>query len=406
MKNRFISGVIFIIMSCLLFTGALKAHAAAIADAIYTQGFERVSDYDAYLSGSDSLIDNKVWIEGKAKEYDPSTNSIIVETSLGNWAAYCGDDGTENFKALVLEAIGKNIRVFGKYAGVSEELDLPKVNFIQNNFIEAAYRLESTDNNFRLTYFDYAIGKPDFDQEETYNGMIYSGSSSFIQKGDENTRYYYFDNQTPAFILIHADDISDDAYKSISDDFILDTFIDRYTNSTEYVIRKEKANIGGMKGAFLETTFTDGDMPCSMSLFSYLGIANGHIYYFGCTQPYLASETFKRILPAMLENASYQDMSVSDEKVIPSLAEIVGLYTMTVELSDGSGKTKTDTGENYYFGADDLKSYDETTGICTIEDDDFAMTLTFEFDKDRRVMCHGTVASGSVSGSIIGLKTS
>ncbi|WP_026511905.1 hypothetical protein [Butyrivibrio sp. LC3010] len=453
MKKRIYPAVLTLMIAFLFIPVSVKA--ANVTEAMYTDGFEKASDYDKYAAGDKSLIDTNVWVEGDAKGYDEASNSIIIKTDSGNWSVYCGKDGTESFKELIKQVPGKKIRVFGKYQGIDESLNIPRVNFLYDNVIEAAYRLESTDNDFRISYLDYAIGMPDLDTEKTYYGMNFKSSSSFTQKGDSETDYYYFDAQTPAFIMLHAEDLSDPVYKSYSEDTILDTFVSVYTDNNDTVFKNERTNIGGMRCAIVESTFSDEKLPCSMSLYSVMAIANDHCYYLGCTQPYLSTETFKSVIPAMLENVSFQneadstklnadnegaekiDEAPADDKTadtagtdktaleeplgkagtnntegetekkdVPTKAEVVGLYTMTLELVHGSGQTTKDTGENLYFGEKDLTNYDETTGVCTVEEENFSMVLTFEYDKDRRIMCHGSVTSGDNVGSIIGLKTS
>ena len=130
MKTNFITTIFtFLIIVSLLPVSVL---AADNAEAMYADSFERVTDYAKFASNNDSLKDTPIWIEGRAIDYDKVSNSIIVKTSEGNWAAYCGDAGSENFKSLVTEAVGRDVRVFGKYNGVSPEAKLPRIDFIQS----------------------------------------------------------------------------------------------------------------------------------------------------------------------------------------------------------------------------------------------------------------------------------
>lgn len=495
MKRSNIAGILIAFIVAFMMPSTVFA--ANMSDAMYTEDFVKATDYEKYSANDDSLKDELIWIEGQAIDYDQVSSSIIVKTNEGRWAAFCGKEGTDNYKALVQEAVGKNVRVFGKYSGVSAELKLPQIDFIQEDVHSHAYRLESTDNDFRITYVDYILTIPELDSENTYGNFTFSDSTNLVKEQDDNTLFYYFTTKVPAFILIHEEELTDKAYDGLSDERILDIFEEYYTRNSKYIVRKDRVNIGGTQGIVCESSFDNSSMPSSMCLYCYMTIVNRHYYYFGFTQPYLASESLKRFIPAMLEGARYDDSNANsqpgedtsateaddkqsletqdqeapnieetidigeaqnpgetsnsegmtnpgeqqnqgemttpgdkqdedlsqnmgepqtpestqgqeqtDGKKVPTRAEVVGKYTMTIELIKDDGKTRKETGENVYWGDDELKEYDESTGVCVMKRDNFAAVVTFEYDKEMNIVCHGTISAGNSVGSVIGIKTS
>ncbi|WP_408070348.1 hypothetical protein [Butyrivibrio sp. JL13D10] len=463
MKNIVFSSILTIFIGVLMLP--VSAFAADYSEAMFTESFEQVTNYNKYAANDDSLKGNPIWIQGKAADYDKVSNSIVVKTSEGNWAAFCGDEGTENYKALIQEVIGKDVRVFGKYNGVSTDLKLPRIDFIQSNIYENAYRLETTDNNFRVSYPDYVIDVPELDSETTYGNLTFKDSSKLIKTQDADTLFYYFTTEVPVFMLIHEEKLTGAAYENMSDQEILDNFEQYYNRNSQYIVRKERTQIGDASGIICESSFLDKNMPSNMSLYCFMTVIDRHYYYFGYTQPYLASETVKRFIPSMLENARYEngkkeeepvlneepasseenistneetvvseESSISgetkttteepvtneeeavpqeeeaatadEERKVPSKKEVVGHYTITMEVVFDNGKSKKDTGENVYWGEDYLTDYNEDTGVCILKGDSFEGVITFEYDKDRNVICHGTINGGNNIGSILGKRTS
>ena len=106
-----------------------------------------------------------------------------------------------------------------------------------------------------------------------------------------------------------------------------------------------------------------------------------------------------------VENPTQVKVSTEGEKKHPSVKEIDGLYAMTVEITGASGVSKTETGQNLYFGEDILNDYDEESGITTVSWNGIVMMLVFDYDDQGNVICHGTLSSNNAIGSIVGMKT-
>ncbi|WP_026660997.1 hypothetical protein [Butyrivibrio sp. AC2005] len=440
MKKRIFASILILLITVSLLP--VTAFAADNTEAMYTEDFERATDYAKYAANNDSLKESLIWIEGKAIDFDNVSKSIIVKTAEGNWAAYCGAGGTSNYWSLVQEAVGKDVRVFGKYNGVNPDLRLPEIDFIQSDIYAHAFRLETSDNDFRISYPDYALEVPALDNENTYGDLTFKDSTKLIKNEDADTLFYYFTPDIPAFMLIHAEKLTGSDYDNMSDEEILDYFEEYYNRNSKYVVRKDRANIGGTQGIVCESSFMDASMPSSMCLYCYMTIIDRNYYYFGFTQPYLASETVKRFIPAMLADAKYQGSSATptsqnddgpmteveteptttgntepttsgntapkaeDAKKVPSLQEVIGHYTMTIEIISSTGETRKETGENVLWTEKELQGYDESTGVCTLVEDNFVAVITFEYDKDGNIVCHGSLTSGENFGSVIGKKTS
>ncbi len=451
MRKKIFAGILSLLLSVSILP--VSVNAAENKEAMYTDGFEKAADYAKYTAGTDESLNGRaIWIEGVATKYDTNTNSIIVKTNEGNWAVFCGDGGTDNYKSLVQESVGKNIRVFGKYCGINTTLQLPRIDFIQSDIYERAYRLETADNDFRISYPDYVIDVPALDSENTYGNLTYKDSSQMIKNADDDTLFYYFTEKIPVFMLIHEQELTNSIYDGKSDEEILNNFESYYNMNSKYVVRKERTKIGDTEGIICESSFKDDDMPSSMCLYCYMTIIDRHYYYFGFTQPYLASETVKRLIPQMLADVRYdngsaptpaEDIDATEEsapaeasedveapadvetpaepedtteaeapaaadteKKFPTLEEAKGRYTMTVEMVQDKGGNKKQTGENIYWGENELANYNEETGVCTLTQDDFIAVITFGYDQNGNVVCHGTIQSGNNVGSVIGIRTS
>ena len=408
-KNMTITLLCFFV--CLLLPFQVKAEETEVTAAQFTERFEKVGDYEKFNSGDESIINSPIWIEGVAKSYNDEAKTIVVKTIEGDWAAYCGDSGNERFYELVQGMVGNQVRVFGKYTGTSEKLGLPEITFIDKNIYDYPCRLENDYNSFRLFYGDYVYQKPEYDDQYTYGIATFDTSSSFRKEETKDTLFYYYTDDIPAFMMIHVDDLTDPAFDNTSEDDLLTTLGEQYMKTSDNRILKKMTEINGRRGLLCETTFTSEDCPCPMSLYAFMTIIDRHFYYFGSTQPYLSSETFKDILMDTVyslrtDAAPQSQNTASGGKVHPKTAELDGLYTMTVEITTASGKTNKDTGENLYFGTDLFDDYNEETGVSTIKWDDFVMVLIFEYDEQGNIICRGTISGDNAVGSIIGMKTS
>ena len=397
--------------ACLLLPFQVKAEETEVTEAQFTERFDKAADYEKYNSGDDSIIESPIWIEGVAKSYNEDAKTMVVKTIEGDWAAYCGDSGNEHFYELVQEMVGKQVRVFGKYTGISEQIGLPEITFIDENIYDLPCRLENDYNSFRLFYGDYIYEKPEYDDQYTYGIATFDTSSAFRKEETKDTLFYYYTDDIPAFMMIHVDDLTDPAFDSSSEEDLLITFGEQYMKTSDKRIFKKMTEINGRKGLLCETTFTTEDCPCPMSLFSFMTIIDRHFYYFGSTQPYLSSETFKNILldtvySIRTDAPTNVQTSESGQSLHPKAAELDGLYTMTVEITTASGKTNKDTGENLYFGSDLFDDYNEETGVSTVKWDDFVMVLIFEYDENGNIICRGTISADNAVGTIIGIKTS
>ncbi len=402
--------IIILFFMCMFLPMQAKAANTDIKDAQFTDGFEKVSDYDAYLKSDESLKDKMIWVEGVARSYNAGSHSLIIKTADGDWAAYCGDEGTDHFYELVSQIIGKEVRIFGKYTGTSAGLGVPEVSFIDKNIYDKPCRLETNDNHFRLFYGDYIFNKPEYDTVKTYGVATFDVAGEFREEETTDTLFYYYTDDVPSFLMVHTDDLTDSSFDKFSDDELLKTFGEVYLESSDNKLIETEVEVDGRKGLYCETTFTVADCPCPMSLICYMTVIDRNFYYFGSTQPYLSSETFKEVLVDVVKSIRTEDVAANlaalgSEKKYPKLSEIGGLYTMTVEIVRASGKTNKDTGTNLYFGIDDFTSYNETTGVGIIEWDGFSMVMNFQYDKDGSIICSGTINADNAVGTIVGKKT-
>lgn len=407
MKKK-LAGALIICAMCLLlpFSAKAKTKEADVKDALYTDGFEKVSGYEKYANEDASVKDSLVWIEGRGISYNEKAKSIIIRTVNGEWAAYCGESGTSSFYALAAQAVDKDLRVFGKYTGTSQNLGIPEVSFINSDIYAGFYRMESTDNSYRLSFCDYAVEKNALDSEYTYGEATFKTSSAFKTEESTDTLYIYYSDKIPAFLLAHTDDLTDSAFDKISDDELLETFADVYLESSEKLISRKEVQIGGRKGLICESTFTVEDVSCPMNLYSYMTVIDRRFYYFGNTEPYLSTETFKNILMEVVSDITIKGDSNSVSGAvnkIPTKEDLVGDYLMTYETVTASGETNTNTADNKMTMAD-LEDYDESTGVYAYSGDGFAIVLTFEFDQKGKVVCHGTVTYDDAVSSILGKK--
>lgn len=402
---------LMMLMMCAILPLQVRAEETEVTEAQFADKFEKVSDYAKFSDGDDTLLEEPIWIEGVAKSYNDNSKTIIIKTAEGDWAAYCGDRGNEHFYDMVQEMVGKQVRVFGKYTGQSESLGMPQVTFIDKNIYDLPCRLEDNNNSFRLSYGDYVYEKPEYDEQNTYGIATFDVSSKFRKEETKDNLFYYYNSDIPAFMMIHTDDLTDPAFDSSSEEDLLTTFGEQYLKTSNNRILKKMIEINGRKGLLCESTFTDADCPCPMSLYCFMTIIDRHFYYFGSTQPYLSSETFKEILLdtvySLRTDSTVQGEAISTgNKAHPSTSELDGLYTMTIEITGASGKTSKDTGENLYFGPELFEGYNEETGVSTLKWDNFVMMLIFDYDEKGNIICNGTISADNAVGTITGIKTS
>ena len=276
----------------------------------FTDDFDEVTDYSAYLEGSTVKSGSRIWIQGKVDSYDKEAKAITIKTKDGDWIVSVGTSGTDDYYKLVEKTVDQFVRVFGVYTGYEADYGMPSMAFQPKDYQKYAFRLESVDNNFRLTQTDYTVAMPEFDTDETFINITYKIPSVWTKDDSESGHYYKYPEDTlSSFIMYNYIENPKSGFDEIDDDKVLSDLADSYAGENDEVLRKQPFKIGGYPALCFEMAFTPDGYPIPLTMFCYMFIVEDQYYFYGVTEPYLVGETSKQFLSKM-----FQDLKLSDGK--------------------------------------------------------------------------------------------
>ena len=279
-----------------------------VAEAQFTDDFDEVTDYSEYLEDSTVKSGSRIWILGKVEEYLKDSNSLKVSTKGGEWLVSVGTSGTDDYYKLVEKAVGKYVRIFGVYTGYDKDAQLPSMAFQTKEYSKYAYRLETVDNNFRLTQIDYTVTMPEFDQDETFRQIAYKIPSTWKKDDSESGHYYRYPEDTlSSFVMYNYIENPTGGFEEIDPDKILSELADSYAGEDDAVLRKQPFKLAGYPALCFEMAFTPDGFPIPLTMFCYMFIVENEYYFYGATEPFLVGETSKQIMSGLLSDLKYVD---------------------------------------------------------------------------------------------------
>ena len=272
----------------------------------FTDDFDEVEDYSAYLEDSSVKSGSRIWIQGKVTGYDKEAKAITVKTKDGDWIVSVGASGTDDYYKLVEKTVDQFVRVFGVYTGYEADYGMPSMAFQPKDFQKYAFRLESVDNNFRLTQVDYIVSIPKFDQDESFINITYKMPSVWTKDDSENGHYYRFPEDTLAsFVMYNYIENANSGFDEVDPDSILSDLADSYVDEGDEVLRKQSFKLAGNPALCFEMAFTPDGFPIPLTMFCYMFIVENQYYFYGITEPYLVGETSKTLLANLLSDVKY-----------------------------------------------------------------------------------------------------
>ena len=277
-----------------------------VVDPLFTDDFDEVTDYSAYLEGSSVKSGSRIWIQGKVENYDKEAKAITVKTKEGDWIVSVGTSGTDDYYKLVEKTVDQFVRIFGVYTGYEADYGMPSMAFQPKDFQKYAYRLESVDNNFRLTQVDYTVSIPEFDQDETFMNITYKMPSVWTRDSSESGHYYRFPEDTLAsFVMYNYIENANSGFDEVAPEDILSDLADSYVADGDEVVRKQSFKLAGNPALCFEMAFLPDGFPIPMTMFCYMFIVENQYYFYGITEPYLVGETSKKLLADLLSDVKY-----------------------------------------------------------------------------------------------------
>ncbi|MBQ5954720.1 MAG: hypothetical protein IJP84_11180 [Lachnospiraceae bacterium] len=277
-----------------------------VVDPLFTDDFDEVTDYSAYLEGSSVKSGSRIWIQGKVEDYDKEAKAITVKTKDGDWLVSVGTAGTDDYYKLVEKTVDQFVRIFGVYTGYEADYGMPSMAFQPKDFQKYAYRLESVDNNFRLTQVDYTVSIPEFDQDETFMNITYKMPSVWTRDSSESGHYYRFPEDTLAsFVMYNYIENANSGFDEVAPEDILSDLADSYVADGDEVVRKQSFKLAGNPALCFEMAFLPDGFPIPMTMFCYMFIVENQYYFYGITEPYLVGETSKKLLADLLSDVKY-----------------------------------------------------------------------------------------------------
>ena len=277
-----------------------------VVDPLFTDDFDEVTDYSAYLEGSSVKSGSRIWIQGKVEDYDKEAKAITVKTKDGDWLVSVGTAGTDDYYKLVEKTVDQFVRIFGVYTGYEADYGMPSMAFQPKDFQKYAYRLESVDNNFRLTQVDYTVSIPEFDQDETFMNITYKMPSVWTRDSSESGHYYRFPEDTLAsFVMYNYIENANSGFDEVAPEDILSDLADSYVADGDEVVRKQSFKLAGNPALCFEMAFLPDGFPIPMTMFCYMFIVENQYYFYGITEPYLVGETSKKLLANLLSDVKY-----------------------------------------------------------------------------------------------------
>ena len=409
-----------------------------VVDPEYTDEFTKVEKYEDYASKSATPSETMVWVEGVIDSYDDAGNNLILKSEDGDWAIALGSAGTNAFYDRAKDSVGKNVRVFGKYTGYSDDHQIPVVSFLPKEFSNHAYRMETLDNSFRLTQIDYLLDKYKLATEREYGTISFKIPIELREVETDDTLFYYFGDDVVGFLMLHNEAKQEAEFEGMDDDKILLEYANEYMKNTK-VLEKEPTKIKGYPALRLVTTFENDDLNMPMALYSYIIMVDDTYYYFGMTEPYLPGETGKELITDMVgtikkldsaeaatekkeESKKEEDSKKEDETKkesetkteeektvktgIPPLADLAGLYDVTMTITKPDGTTESETLKDSYFGMNELSAYNATNGSMNLDlGGGLIASMTFSYNSKGKVVFSGILTDGTNSGTISGIQT-
>ncbi len=278
----------------------------------FTDDFDEVTDYSQYLEGSTVKSGSRIWVQGKVKEYDKESKAITVQTKDGDWIVSVGASGTEDYYKQVEKAVDQFVRIFGVYTGYDADSGKPSMAFQPKDYQKYAFRLESVDNNFRLTQTDYTVSIPEFDQDETFMNITYKMPSVWKKDDSESGHYYRYPEDTlSSFVMYNYIENPDSGFDEINADKILSDLADSYVGEKDQLLRKQPFKLAGYPALCFEMAFTPDGFPIPLTMFCYMFIVDNTYYFYGVTEPYLVGETSKQLLSKLLSDIKVADSSAA-----------------------------------------------------------------------------------------------
>ncbi|WP_026670858.1 hypothetical protein [Butyrivibrio sp. AE3006] len=269
-----------------------------VAEPMFTDGFEKVTDNKAYVNDDGKLVGKNIWIQGKAFFYEANTGSLIVTNDTTAWVVNCGDKPTENFKKLMNSIVDKDIRVFGKFTGWTD-YDAPGISFLyKDEYMTTPYRIETLDNKTRISYCDYAFETPKYDKERKIGSYTFKESSAYEVEEEQQMISYNLSKDTMAYMLIQCEDLSGDEYKALNQDQLHELFVGIMEGMYPNIVYKEDVEIGGRKFHISEITMDQNGI--TVAIYSYMAVIDGYYYFVAVSQPFFATESYKKLIPMAL----------------------------------------------------------------------------------------------------------
>ncbi len=415
-----------------------------IVDPEYTDEFVKAGKYEDYASKTATPSDTMVWIEGVIDRYEEGSKSLILKSDDGDWEISLGKSGTDNFYDRAKGFVGLNTRVFGKYTGYSEDLEMPTVSFTPKEFSNHAYRMETLDNSSRLTQVDYLLNADKLSADKDYDSISFKIAIEWREVEHDDTLFYYLNDETISFIMIHSEEKKEAEFEGMDDDKILLEYANEYMKNTK-VITKEPTKIKGYPALLLVTTYESDDTGVPMSLYSYLIMVDDDYYYVGYVEPYLTGDTGRDAITDLVgtirknesadassekkddtktaddsnkdadnktdtDSKKDSDKTKEEEKTvktgIPPLADLAGLYDVTMTITRPDGTSDTETLKDSYFGMNELSAYNESNGTMTLDLGGGLMaSLTFSYNSKGKVVFSGLMSDGVNAGTVSGVQT-
>ncbi len=326
-----------------------------VVDPLFTDDFDEVTDYAAYLEGSSVKSGSRIWIQGKVEDYDKEAKAITVKTKDGDWIVSVGTSGTDDYYKLVEKTVDQFVRIFGVYTGYEADYGMPSMAFQPKDFQKYAYRLESVDNNFRLTQVDYTVSIPEFDQDETFMNITYKMPSVWTRDSSESGHYYRFPEDTLAsFVMYNYIENANSGFDEVAPENILSDLADSYVADGDEVVRKQSFKLAGNPALCFEMAFLPDGFPIPMTMFCYMFIVENQYYFYGITEPYLVGETSKKLLADLLSDVKYtaEGSDGSATKADASTDSSKDAKETTEAASASSEKTDTSSTEKTTAAAD------------------------------------------------------
>ena len=326
-----------------------------VVDPLFTDDFDEVTDYAAYLEGSSVKSGSRIWIQGKVEDYDKEAKAITVKTKDGDWIVSVGTSGTDDYYKLGEKTVDQFVRIFGVYTGYEADFGMPSMAFQPKDFQKYAYRLESVDNNFRLTQVDYTVSIPEFDQDEAFINITYKMPSVWTRDSSESGHYYRFPEDTLAsFVMYNYIENANSGFDEVSPENILSDLADSYVADGDEVVRKQSFKLAGNPALCFEMAFLPDGFPIPMTMFCYMFIVENQYYFYGITEPYLVGETSKKLLADLLSDVKYtaEGSDGSATKADATTDSSKDAKETTDASSASSEKTDTSSAEKTTAAAD------------------------------------------------------